>query len=285
VTALTVVDGGISTVKAPTANSTVLYEGMMQVTDKTAGLDAAQLGTYLGLGTKNGETITAAASYTDSSGTSHDSRGALIAGMDGNDIIIGNLGTDYLSGGNGNDVLDGAAGNDTLSGGAGVDNLTGGADADTFVFMSAATDFVGAKLVADTITDFDTGIDKILVSKALLPATYYKLTDVLKADGITAGTDGIFETIKMAKAIAGHALNANADGAWFRSDVDIVDSGVNAGKVAAGTPALTADDRFVYESATGTLWYDADGNGAGLAQRVAELGAGTAFDYTDIQFG
>lgn len=276
VTALTVVDGGISTVKAPTANSTVLYEGMMQVTDKTAGHDAALLDTYLGLGTKNGDTITAAASS-----------GSLIAGMDGNDTLTGNTGTDYLSGGNGNDSIVGDAGNDTLSGGAGVDNLTGGADADTFVFISA-TDFVGAKLVADTITDFETGIDKILVSKALLPATYYKLTDVLKDDGAggtMAGTDGIFETIKMAKAIAGHALNANADGAWFRSDVDIVDSGVNAGKVAVGTPALTADDRFVYESATGTLWYDADGNGAGLAQRVAELGAGTAFDYTDIQFG
>lgn len=284
VTALTVVDGGISTVKVPTANSTVKYEGMMQVTDKTAGHDAAQLGTYLGLGTKNGDTITADAT----------SIGSLIAGVDGNDTLTGSAGTDYLSGGNGADMLTGDMGKDTLSGGAGVDNLTGGAvggfdgEADTFVFMSAPTDFVGAKLVADTITDFESGIDKILVSKTLLQATYYKLTDVLKDDGagsMVAGTDGIFETIKMAKAAGGKALNAVADDVWFRADVDIVDSGVNAGKVLAGTPALTAEDRFVYESATGTLWYDADGNGAGLAQRVVELGAGTAFDYTDIQFG
>lgn len=283
VTALTVVDGGISTVKAPTANSTVLYEGMMQVTDKTAGHAAALLDTYLGLGTKNGDTITAATSS-----------GSLIAGVDGNDTLTGNTGTDYLSGGAGMDLLVGSTGKDTLSGGAGVDNLTGGdagspdGEADTFVFMTAATDFAGARLVADTITDFETGIDKILVNKALLQATYYKLTDVQKDDGtgtMVAGTDGIFETIKMAKAAGGKALNAIADDVWFRSDVDMIDTGINAGKVNAGSPTLTAEDRFIYESATGTLWYDADGNGTGLAQRVAELGAGTGFAHTDIQFG
>lgn len=123
-----------------------------------------------------------------------------LEGGDGNDVLIGGLGPDILVGGNGidtasyednqgavqvslatgrgtgnaaegdqlfgienltgsafADVLTGDANANRLDGGLGADRLTGGAGADTFVIYSAD----GA---VDTITDFETGIDRIEMS-------------------------------------------------------------------------------------------------------------------------
>lgn len=82
----------------------------------------------------------------------------------GNDRLIGGLGRDTLSGGAGSDrlfgngfadTLRGGTGNDRLEGGAGPDALTGGAGADTFVYRLGTG--------TDRITDFQDGIDRILI--------------------------------------------------------------------------------------------------------------------------
>ncbi|WP_431305315.1 peroxidase family protein [Sediminicoccus sp. BL-A-41-H5] len=87
-----------------------------------------------------------------------------INGLAGNDLLSGLGGADQLFGGDGNDILDGGAGNDTLDGGAGVDFLTGGADADVFAFGAAIAEIGLAAGSRDTITDFESGIDKIDLS-------------------------------------------------------------------------------------------------------------------------
>lgn len=69
--------------------------------------------------------------------------------------IYGNAGDNKLFGWAGNDLLDGGAGNDVLNGGVGDDTLTGGAGADTFVF--------GAGYGKDTVTDFEHGVDKLVL--------------------------------------------------------------------------------------------------------------------------
>src|SRR5438067_443828 len=52
---------------------------------------------------------------------------------------------------------------------------------------------------------------------------------------------------------------------------------------AAGANAgHDADDRIVYNTSTGQLWYDADGNGPGAAQLIATLPAGATVVATDI---
>ena len=297
VTALTVNDGTVSTVKAATANSTVLYTGMMQVTDKTVGHDPAQLNTYLGMGTKNGDTIDSSAEDP--------SVGSLISGMDGNDTITTGAGTDYVSGGNGNDSITTDGGNDTILGdagndtidagdgddrivaGAGVDNLTGGAGADTFVFLTSATDFVKPTAAADVITDFTSGEDFLEFSKALLPTSLYLVKDAWDDVNAAAGKDGINEVYTaLNKTLVDNqdggtkvtiAKNGDVAGAWFRGDLTVSATGM----VSAG---LGTEDRFVFDASTGTLWYDADGSNKTAAVKVVDLGAGATLTADDIHF-
>ncbi|MGF7155683.1 Ca2+-binding RTX toxin-like protein [Novosphingobium gossypii] len=77
------------------------------------------------------------------------------AGNAGANKIYGNAGDNKLFGWAGNDLLDGGAGNDVLNGGVGDDTLTGGAGADKFVFA--------AGYGKDTVTDFDHGVDKLVL--------------------------------------------------------------------------------------------------------------------------
>ena len=65
----------------------------------------------------------------------------------------GRGGNDDITAGSGDDLIFGGAGDDTITGGAGDDKLTGGDGADTFVYATGSDG-------TDTITDFETGVDK-----------------------------------------------------------------------------------------------------------------------------
>lgn len=56
----------------------------------------------------------------------------------------------------------------------------------------------------------------------------------------------------------------------------LADGGLPTAALAYGAAAADADDRIIYNAATGALSYDADGNGAGAAIQFAELSAGIA---------
>ena len=89
----------------------------------------------------------------------------LLKGEVDNDTLIGLAGDDILRGGKGNDALFGGLGNDTLNGDIGIDSLTGEEGNDVFVL----TNKLGGSTVAlaDTITDFDKGEDKIALADGL----------------------------------------------------------------------------------------------------------------------
>ena len=86
----------------------------------------------------------------------------------GNDVVEGNDGDDVIVAGLGDDIIDGGADNDTITGDRGVDTMTGGTGADTFIFGDDAisNEAVADSSVgyADTITDFETGTDRIEIN-------------------------------------------------------------------------------------------------------------------------
>jgi hypothetical protein len=57
---------------------------------------------------------------------------------------------------------------------------------------------------------------------------------------------------------------------------------LSANAFFAGAAAHDADDRIIYDSATGNLYYDADGNGAAAQVLFADLGTGLALTNADF---
>jgi Ca2+-binding RTX toxin-like protein len=97
-----------------------------------------------------------------------------LEGLGGNDTLFGHEGDDFLFGDDGDDVLAGQEGSDTLNGGAGsdtlawgggggLDTLTGGSGAD--VFYSGAWAWNNQQVDDVLITDFQSGIDKLDLSR------------------------------------------------------------------------------------------------------------------------
>jgi Ca2+-binding RTX toxin-like protein len=74
-----------------------------------------------------------------------------------NEKLVGTTKTDYLLGGDGNDRLIGNSGNDVLTGGFGLDK---------FVFNKT----LNAKTNVDVITDFEHGLDDIVLKKSIFSA-------------------------------------------------------------------------------------------------------------------
>jgi Ca2+-binding RTX toxin-like protein len=58
---------------------------------------------------------------------------------------------------------------------------------------------------------------------------------------------------------------------------------VAAQLLVLGTQANEAEGQFIYRASTGTLWWDADGTGAGRKIVVSEFQPGTVLSATDFQ--
>jgi Ca2+-binding RTX toxin-like protein len=166
------------------------------------------------------------------------------------DRIVAGNGPNELYGNNGNDTLLAKAGDDLLVGGAGIDSLYGGKGADYFVFDHAPT-----RTNIDHIKDFSAKQhDKIVLSYK-----YFKAVDlVIKQDA-----SGHVEQDRRLDADIGHLSKEQ-----FR----------------IGGAALLDTDRILYNKATGALYYDADGSGAGAPVKIADLKHGTALSASDFLF-
>jgi Ca2+-binding RTX toxin-like protein len=62
----------------------------------------------------------------------------------------------------------------------------------------------------------------------------------------------------------------------------LADGALLAGQFRIGTAAADANDYLIYNSSTGALSYDADGNGAGAAIRFATLQTKLALTAADF---
>jgi serralysin len=101
-----------------------------------------------------------------------------------------------------------------------------------------------------------------------------------------AGADRFVFTSPPEGAAVDVIADFTPDEDWLFLDAGVF-LGLAAGQLtesafASGTAATTADQRFVHDPATGRLWFDADGNGAGAAVLVARLTAGIVLDHQDL---
>lgn len=193
--------------------------------------------------------------------------------------IIGSSFDDTLTGNDADNVLVGGGGNDTLSGGAGNDVLIGGgssddsdeAEEDENEEDDDDSSSGGAVSTDNDILNGGDGDDILIGGAGIDTLTGGAGIDTFVFDSLDAMdivTDFVSGTDKLA----------------FDDDafLSLSELAFGTGNFVAGPAALDADDFLVYDSATGVLYYDADGSGAGAAVGVAQFTAGTTIAYTDI---
>ena len=145
---------------------------------------------------------------------------------------------DTITGGATNDVIVGGDGNDTLSGAGGADVLVGHGGADTLVGGLGNDVLIGG--AGSDVYRFDT--------------TPHSTNNVDSISGFVPGSD----TIELENSIFS-GIGGSLSAAEFRA-------------AAGATTATTAGQRIIYNTTTGDLYWDADGNAGGSAPvRFANL--------------
>jgi len=116
-------------------------------------------------------------------------------------VIIGINLVKQINGTAGRDNLIGTAGDDVITGGIGADTLTGGAGADQFVFTSLRDG-------VDTITDFQPGVDRIVLTQ-LLQSVGISSANPLASGHVTCQASGSDAMIGIDIDAAGSAASRN----------------------------------------------------------------------------
>ncbi|MBH0185043.1 MAG: calcium-binding protein, partial [Nitrospira sp.] len=174
----------------------------------------------------------------------------------------GNANGNLLQGNNGDNVLDGQAGGDLILGGGGTDTLLGRAGNDILRGGDGNDDLYGG--VGHDILAGGEGEDRYVFYTGLSATTNVdQILDFDVNNDLIILSRGIFTTLPLG------TLQASA----FRA---------GAGVTTAGD----ADDRIIYDTTTGDLYYDANGTAAGGPIKFATLvntpGALTVSDFEII---
>lgn len=240
----------------------------------------------------------------------------VIDGTTGNDVLIGTSGADSISGFAGNDFIGGGLGNDTLLGGDGNDTLNGslgddvidggnGMDRATFLGTAAVT----VDLRITTAQNTGEGLDTIRFVEIIRSAfgddnlIGDDLGNILDSgagnDTLTGGggNDSLIgglgnDTFVFNTAPGVGNVDKLVD---FKVVEDTIE--LDSSVFTALTPgaldeaafvanlngiATTADHRIIYETDTGRLLYDADGNAAGNGVLFAILPVNLGVTYEDF---
>jgi Ca2+-binding RTX toxin-like protein len=156
--------------------------------------------------------------------------------------VIGSAFSDQLIGGGANNLLVGGAGRDTLDGSSGNDTLHGGIGSDSLRGGPGNDQFVFAEEAGAFLAD--------------------QIRD------FATGVDKlVFD--KAAFANLGATGNFGAGDGRFLA-------------AAGATSGQDASDRVIYNTTTGQVFYDADGNGSGASQLIATLLGAPALVAADI---
>jgi len=227
----------------------------------------------------------------------------------GNINGTGNTLANTLTGNAGNNVLNGGTGADTMAGGAGDDtyyvdnagdtvveaNGAGNDQAFSSVSFSLAGQFVEKLTLTGSGSINGTGnsLANILTgnsgNNALNGSTGNDVLNGGAGTDVLTGGSGL-DTFVFDSALAG-AVDTVADFS-APSDTIQLDRTVFAALTAlgtlsaaaffTGTAAHDADDRIIYNAATGNLFYDSDGTGANAAVQFARLTGAPAITNADF---
>jgi len=225
-----------------------------------------------------------------------------IAGGAGNDTLLGGSGRETLLGGTGDDKLSAAGGHDRLDGGTGNDTLKGGFGDDTYVIDGASdvvmetadggvdtlisdvsrtlgSNFERLVLAGNAANGNGNGHDNTLIGNALDNRLrgldgYDLLSGGAGNDTLIGGADSdmleggagsdrfVFDELEARNFISD--FETGIDRLALKASVftGLVRGALDESALQTGTTALDADDRILYDIASGTVYYDADGTGS-----------------------
>ena len=235
----------------------------------------------------------------------------VLTGGRGGDRIDGGRGDDRLLGRDGDDMLVGGAGDDWLIGGGGADLMLGGAGKDRYVVDDAGdrvveSDDGGVDLVRATI-DYvlADAVERLRIGGSAVAGTGNDLGNIIVGnarDNMLHGWAGDDRLVGgrgddlLVGGAGADVLRGDAGRDTFRYDAPeeggdtilgfvsgedrIAISGAAFALPAGGLDstwfvmadaATLPEHRFVYDRATGGLWFDADGSGDGAPELLATL--------------
>ena len=243
----------------------------------------------------------------------------VLNGFAGDDLLFGKGGADFLRGGDGTDMLDGGAGDDAMIGGSGSDTYVVESTIELGQIVELTADSgidlvksaVSVYLLPDTIEDLRltgtafNGTGNINDNRITGNAVANTLTGGYGADTVlggggndTLGVSSIGDTL-----IGGAGSDTYKFGnhisppiiQGFLPGTDHLSFGDNTyglalafaeGELYAADGAHTAhdsDDRFIYDTNSGKLYYDPDGSSGGTAASlIAKLAGAPELTAADI---
>jgi Ca2+-binding RTX toxin-like protein len=166
-------------------------------------------------------------------------------GSDFNDVLVGDAGDNRLNGNGGDDVLNGGPGNDILRGGGQGDRIYGGNGNDAIE---------GGGLLLDG------GPGDDILGLPLGPIAGDYPGQRMRGG---EGTD-VFHTLPF-DSVAVRILDFEPGVDTLRIHLGygyLPEGSLDPSHFALGTQAADADDRFIYDPASGRLWWDEDGSGS-----------------------
>jgi Ca2+-binding RTX toxin-like protein len=235
-----------------------------------------------------------------------------IEGRNGDDTLDGMGSDDFIFGGEGSDTIIGGGGGDQMWGGAGAgaDQFTGGNGAgvdfaryDDANYGDLSLRLDNAALNTGTAAAGDTyiGVEGLVGGAGNDVVIGNALNNFLFGGGAVDFIDGQLGTDQLTGGAGADrfrystALNATNNVDTITDFVHSVDdilllqtiftaigATLDATELRLGTAATDANDYLIYNSATGQLFYDANGNGAGGQTLFANVTAGTVLDTGDF---
>ena len=174
------------------------------------------------------------------------------------DTLYGTGASNLLKGEADNDTIGGRGGNDILRGGDGIDKVAG-EDGGDIVDGGEGNDWLSGGIGNDTMVGGGAGADDTFVFYTALNASTNvdTITDFMSAD----------DTMRLDNAV----FVGLTQGAYLSAD-----------QFHVGSAAADAEDRVIYNQATGALLFDSDGVGGAAAIKFAQLTGSPALSYTDF---